>query len=286
VSSTTTRFLIALVALLVIAGPPSARAADDKTAQQSPPATTDDDDTTIKPAEPDFTLISLPTSLRLPQFKSAFRVTHRFARPLTSDVGGLAGDLFGLDSGAQIGLEYRFGIVPNGEIGIHRTSDKTIEFFGQYGVVTQKASLPLDISVWASVDGTNNFRDRYVPALGAILSRRFGSRAALYVEPTWVHHSNVQPSSSAEANDTLMVGLGARLRVRPTVSVVAESAPRVSGFRPGVSHGSLAIEKRAGGHVFQLNVSDSFATTMGQMARGGSSRHNWYLGFNISRKFF
>ena len=286
VSSTKTRFGIALVALLAIAAAPSARAADDKTVHQSPPATTDDDDTSINPAEPDFTLISLPTSLRLPQFKSAFRVTHRFVRPLTSDVGGLAGDLFGLDSGAQIGLEYRFGIVPNGEIGIHRSSDKTIEFFGQYGVVRQKANLPLDISALVSVDGTNNFRDRYVPALGAILSRRFGARAALYVEPTWVHHSNVQPSSSAEANDTFMVGLGARLRVRPTVSVVAESAPRVSGFRPGVNHGSVAIEKRAGGHVFQLNVSDSFATTMGQIARGGPSSRNWYLGFNISRKFF
>lgn len=285
-SSTKTRFGIALVALLAIAAPPSARAADDKTVHQSLPATPDDDDTTIKPAEPDFTLISLPTSLRLSQFKSAFRVTHRFARPLTSDVGGLPGDLFGLDSGAQIGLEYRFGIVPNGEIGIHRTSDKTIEFFGQYGVARQKANLPLDISALVSVDGTNNFRDRYVPALGAILSRRFGARAALYVEPTWVHHSNVQPSSGAEAADTFMVGLGARLRVRPTVSVVAESAPRVSGFRPGVNHGSVAIEKRAGGHVFQLNVSDSFATTMGQIARGGPSSRNWYLGFNISRKFF
>jgi Membrane bound beta barrel domain (DUF5777) len=278
--------VIALVALLVIAAPPSARAGDDKTVQQSPPAATNDDDTTIKPAEPDFTLISLPTSLRLPRFKSAFRVTHRFVRPLTSDVGGLAGDLFGLDSGAQIGLEYRFGIVPNGEIGIHRTSDKTIELFGQYGVARQKGNLPVDISALVSVDGTNNFRDRYAPALGAILSRRFGARAALYVEPTWVHHSNVQPSSSAEANDTFMVGLGARLRVRPTVSIVAESAPRISGFRPGVNHGSLAIEKRAGGHVFQLNVSDSFATTMGQIARGGPSSHNWYLGFNISRKFF
>jgi hypothetical protein len=281
------RFAIALVAMLAIAAPPSAHAADDKTVQpQSPSATSDDDDTIINPAEPDYTLISLPTSLRLAQYKSAFRVTHRFARPLTTDVGGLAGDLFGLDSGAQIGLEYRFGIVRNGEIGIHRTSDKTIEFFGQYGVIRQKGNRPLDVSVLVSVDGTNNFEDRYSPALGAIISRRFGARAALYVEPTWVHHSNVQPSSSVEGNDTFMVGLGTRLRVRPTVSVVAESAPRVSGFRPGVNHGSVAVEKRAGGHVFQLNFSDSFATTMGQIARGGPSSTDWYLGFNISRKFF
>ena len=138
-----TSLAIALVALFGIAAPPAARAADDQTSQQTPPAQPSqfpetDDDSVINPAEPDFTIISLPTSLRLPEFKSAFRVTHRFARPLSGDFGALAADLFGLDSGAQIGLEYRFGIVRNGEIGIHRTSDKTIEFFSQYGILRQK----------------------------------------------------------------------------------------------------------------------------------------------------
>ena len=68
--------------------------------------------------------------------------------------------------------------------------------------------------------------------------------------------------------------------------LVGEISPRVAGYTQGVTHGGIAIEKRAGGHVFQLNVSDSFATTMGQIARGGPSSRNWYLGFNISRKFF
>jgi hypothetical protein len=124
--------------------------------------------------------------------------------------------------------------------------------------------------------------------LGAIVSRTFGERAALYVEPTWVHHANVQSSTSVAGvpTDTVMVGLGDRLRIRPSVSIVTEFSPRVSGFRPGVDHGGVAIEKRVGGHMFQLNVSDSFATTMGQMARGGSVEHNWHLGFNISRKFY
>jgi hypothetical protein len=282
---------IALAALLGIAAPPFVRASDPQSSEQTPPAQPSpppetDDDSTINPAEPDFTIVSLPTSLRLPKFKSAFRVTHRFLRPLSGDFGGLAADLFGLDSGAQIGLEYRFGIVRNGEIGIHRTSDRTIEFFSQYGVVRQRPNRPVDVTVLASIDGTNNFRDRYTPAFGAIVSRRFGDRAALYVEPTWVHHANVQPSFAAEATDTFMVGLGGRLRVRPTVSVAAEFGPRASGYRPGVNHGSVAIEKRAGGHVFQLNVSDSFATTMGQIARGGPASKDWFLGFNISRKFF
>jgi hypothetical protein len=202
--------------------------------------------------------------------------------------GDVAGNLFGLDSGAQIGLEYRFGIVRNGEAGIHRTSDKTIEFFSQYGIVRQTATRHADVSVLVSVEGTNNFRDQYSPAVAALVSRTFGERAAVYVEPTWVHHANVQPDTAVTGtpNDTVMVGLGGRFRVRSTVSIVTEFSPRLSGFRPGINHGGVAIEKRAGGHTFQLNISDSFATTMGQIARGGPAGTNWHLGFNISRKFF
>ena len=103
-----------------------------------------------------------------------------------------------------------------------------------------------------------------------------------------MHHTDVQPEASTAGahTDTVMVGLGGRFRIRPTVSVVTEFSPRLSGFRPGTNHGGVAIEKRAGGHVFQLNVSDSFATTMGQIARGGPADYNWHLGFNISRKFY
>src|SRR5260370_424864 len=42
-----------------------------------------------------------------------------------------------------------------------------------------------------SVEGTNNFRDQYSPAVAALVSRTIGEHAALYVEPMWVHHSNV-----------------------------------------------------------------------------------------------
>jgi hypothetical protein len=247
----------------------------------------DEDDAVLQLAEPDFTIIGLPTSLRLAPFKSAFRVTHRFTRPLgEGTVGDLADDLFGLDSGALIGLEYRFGIVRNGQIGIHRTSDKTIAFFGEYGVVRQSDRRPVDVTAVVTIDGTNNFRDRYAPSVGAIVSRRIGDRAALYVEPIWVNNTTPLPAAIAEHDHTFIIGLGARLRIRPTVYVVGEFAPRVSGYTPGVHHGAFAIEKRAGGHTFQLNFSNSFGTTMAGIARGGFRDEDWYLGFNISRKFF
>jgi len=256
------------------------------------PAVFAQDDAELKLAEQDFTLVALPTALRLPKFGSAFRVTHRFLRPLgEGDFGDLLADFFGLDSGAQIGLEYRFGIIKNGQIGIHRTSDKTIEFFGQYGLLRQE-QFPVDISILASIDGTNNFHSNdeveasYSPSLGVILSRTFSDRFAFYVEPIWVNNSNSQPKELADDNDTFMVGLAARIRIRPTVYLVGEITPRVAGFKPDTNQGSFAIEKRAGGHTFQLNFSNGIGTTRSQVARGAFNSDDWYLGFNISRKFY
>jgi hypothetical protein len=193
--------------------------------------------------------------------------------------------LFGIDTGAVIGLEYRFGIIPNGQIGIHRTSNRTIEFFAQYSLLRQGQALPIDVSVLATIEGTNNFKDSYSPAIGAIVSRRFGDIAAVYFEPIWVNNTNQLPKALTDNNDTFLIGVGARVRVRPTVYLVGEVAPR-TGYKPGANHGSVAIEKRAGGHMFQLNFSNAFGTTLAQISRGGPGDNEWFMGFNISRKFY
>src|SRR5688572_3962011 len=211
--------------------------------QNAPAARADDDpDRDPKPSQPYFALVNLPTTLRLPRFKSSFRVTHRFGRPLgAGDLGELAEDLFGLDSGALIGLEYRFGLMRGLQVGIMRTSDRTIEFFTQYNLMNQRDGKMFGLGAIASIDGTNNMRDSYSPALGAVVSREFGDHGAVYVEPIWVNNSNPDPSELADDQDTFMVGLGARIRVRPTIYVVGEFMPRV-GYEPGVHHGTFGIE--------------------------------------------
>jgi hypothetical protein len=247
----------------------------------------DDPDRDINLAQPDFTVVTLPTTLRVPRYKSAFRVTHRFGRPLgAGDFGDLVGDLFGMDNGAVIGLEYRFGLFRGAQVGIHRTSNKTIQFFGQYDIKNQRDGFPIGIAVHASAEGTNNFRDSYSPGLGLVLSREFGGRAAAYIEPFWVNNTSPEPKELVDDNDTVIVGLGTRVRIRPTVYLVLEAAPRMTGFDPGVDHVSFGIEKRAGGHAFQLNFSNGFGTTLAEVARGGFNSDDWYIGFNISRKFF
>ena len=279
------------LAFLAVASP--AAQAVPEAPQDKPPATDPQqdkpapDDRAVNPSQPDFTIIGLPTTLKMPRFASAFRVTHRFTRSLGSgDFGDLARELFGFDGGAQIGLEYRFGIIAGTQLGIHRTSDRTIQFFGQHHLITQGAS-PLGVDVVASVEGTNNFRDSYSPSLGVVLSRELGRHGALYAHPIWINNTNKLPAGfgNDNDNDTFIVGLGARLRVRPTVYVVGEAAPRF-GYTPDSMYASFAIEKRAGGHSFQLNFSNGIGTTPGQIARGGLGGDTWYIGFNITRKFF
>jgi hypothetical protein len=266
---------------------PAATAPAETSAPADATAQEDDPDMDPNLAQPDFTLVALPTTLRVPRHKSAFRVTHRFGRPLGSgDFTSLLEDLFGLDSGAQIGLEYRFGLFRKTQVGIHRTSDRTIEFFGQYDVIQQRDGGAFGLAAFASAEGTNNFRDSRTPGIGAILSHEFGEHGAVYAMPMWLNNTNLLPSELADDNDTFLIGIGARVRIRPTVYIVGEYTPRVAGYDPRDHQGSFGIEKRLGGHVFQLNFSNGFGTTMGQIARGGVSNDDWFLGFNISRKFF
>jgi hypothetical protein len=246
-----------------------------------------DDDTVLQPAEPDFTVINLPTSLRLPLFKSAFRVTHRFVRPLDCDVcpNSFWGDGFGTDEGAIIGLEYRFGILPHGQVIAYRSRlDKSIQFMGEYGITRRKDGMPLEIAALASVEGTDNFTGIYSPAVGAAVTGMVGETLAVHIDPILVLNSNLL--SDVPDNNTFYVGIGGRLRILSTVYVVGEISPRVAGFAPGKPLAAFGIEKRVGGHMFQLNFSNAFGTTLRQIAEGATSNHDWFLGFNISRKFF
>ncbi len=243
----------------------------------------DDDEETLQLAEPSFRTVNLPTTLRLPVHKANFELVHRFNGNLAKkSFGDNAGDLFGLDNGAAIGIEYRYAPVRHLQAIVYRTNiDKTFQFSGKYDAVHQGAA-PLSISAVVAVEGTNNFQDDYAPSVGAVLGRTFGDVAAVYATPLWVHNSAALIGST---RDTGVVGLGARVRIRPTVYLTGEVSPRMSGYKPGKPEFGFALEKRAGLHVFQLNFTNTQASTFAQVARGGFP-DSLYLGFNLARKFF
>src|SRR6185503_14881216 len=97
-----------------------------------------------------------------------------------------------------------------------------------------------------------------------IVTRELGEHGAVYLEPIYVNNTNDKPSEVVDDNDTFLLGVGARVRVRPTVYLVGEIVPRVSGYDPKKTAASFALEKRVGGHAFQLVFSNTFGLTMAQ----------------------
>src|SRR5512134_1753686 len=251
---------------------------------QSDVTAADDDDAAPVLAEPDFRVLNLPSTLRLPRNGSNFQLTHRFNGNLRrGSLGGNAGNLFGLDQGAAVGFEYRFGIARHLQAAVYRTAiDKIFQFYTKYDAVRQGDSLPVSLSALVSVEGADNFQERYSPALGLVVSRMAGDRLAVYATPVWVHNTAALLNID---RDTVFVGVGGRLRISSTVYVVGEVAPRAAGYSPDKAAYGFAVEKRAGGHLFQLNFNNGQGTTFGQLARGGFA-NSLYLGVNLARKFF
>ena len=281
-----TRYSVSTVLALFLAFAASAAAPvyAQAPAAPAPAPASDDDDEKLRPLEPDFSLINLPTTLPLPVHAGNFHLTHRFNENLRRDsFGTQASNLFGLDQGATIQFEYRFGVMKHLEAIASRTNvDRDIQFGAKYDAFHQSASNPIGFSAIASVEGGNNFRERYAPALGAVVSRTLADVAAVYVTPVWAH--NTFPGTGI-TRDTFYVGIGARVRIVPALYVVGEVAPRAAGFAPGDAEFAFALEKRVGAHTFSVTFANTAATTYGQIARGGSPE-SLYLGFNLARKFF
>jgi Membrane bound beta barrel domain (DUF5777) len=287
------RLLLVLTQLPVVAG--AEQAVPAAATSPAPPAAWADEEG--NPAIPDFYSINLPTTLRLPRHKLAFRVTHRFARPLgDGDLGDLAGDFFGFDSGAQVGLELRFGLFSATQFGVYRTSDRTIQLFAQQDLM-QQGGRPLGLAAFFSLEGADNLHVERSPGIALVASRTFGERAALYVIPGWVGNTNLV-DAVGDDNNTIFLGLAGRLRLSEVYAVVGEVVPRIAGHRHQETQANLAFERRAGGHNFQINFGNALGSTLAQVTRGGGAiQHEhgehggeegrqWYIGFNLSRKFY
>lgn len=250
-------------------------------------------------------MVTVPTTLPLQAGHSFFRLTHRFARDLRrGSFGQLAEDLFSLDSGAIIGLEYRFGLTSHLQAGVHRTIfNKTIQAFGRWDAFSQDDTRPFGLSIGASIEGSNNLRQDYQPAVTATVSHTWSNALAVYAAPAFVRHSHTTTlleiheghehdipgaedadDEQTDERDTLYLGLGTRIRILPSAFVVADVSPRLTGYTPDRAAWNVGIEKVTRGHVLQMNVGNNFATTPGMVARGGD-RSAVYLGFNLTRKW-
>jgi Membrane bound beta barrel domain (DUF5777) len=299
------RLIAVCVMTNLVAPVPAVAQSGSERTEAAPAASVDqqNDDAALNLAEPDFVVVNLPTTLRLPRFKSNFRITHRFAGNLRNgSFSQQASSLFGIDQGAIIGFEYRFAVATHVQAAFYRSSfDKTIQLYGKYDPLRQRQSMPVSISPVVSVEGTDNFQEKYAPAVGVAISRQVGTRLAGYVTPMWVHNTAASLEAIAHDHDggaqtesssgthaqrnTTYLGLGGRMRLGSSTYVAGEIAVRVQGYAPDQPGYGVSIEKRVGAHMFSLTFTNTFGTTFAQLARGGGA-NSLFLGFNLGRKFF
>ena len=209
------------------------------------------DDSALNRSQPDFTLINLPTGLRLPKGKIAFRVTHRFTRPLgEGDFGDLAGDC----------LRHRLRRVDRPRVPVRAscpacrsactgTSDKTIQFFGAVQLLKQQSTRSRSASP-RSPQSTARTTSRTATRRRSARSSRASSAshgARLRRADLGEQHQR-SAEGAGRRQRHVPLGLGARLRVRRR----STSSPR--------SRRASAATIRASAHAASRSRSASAAT--------------------------
>lgn len=219
-----------------------------------------------------------------------FIISHRFGR-LNS--GGY--NLYGLDDAfIRIGLEY--GITDDLGVGIGRSSyDKTYDAYAKYKLLAQRPGVPVTVTLlgsWAyrTLKGIVDYEpeDRMAFAAQALIARKLSDRVAVQLAPVWVHKNLVD--TQEEINDLLALGIGARASVTRSVALIGEYYLRLNPHENSPYNDALGIgvEIETGGHVFQLNFTNSIGMIERQFVSETSGDFfdgDVHFGFNITRTF-
>ena len=226
----------------------------------------------------------LQTSSPLVSEKGIFEVvfTHRFNQPV-NEAGG--NDLFGLDSGANIGIGVSWVPVARLSAEVYRASSGgDYEFAAKWAVLEPTAERPLGIAARAGA----NWMTKYE------LEDKFGGFGQLLVAYTFANRVTVAAAPTFASNTPLFenvfnVPLAVQVRLGRGYSAGGEYVFRNRDLDGSVGQWSFAVEKSLWRHRFLVWIGNSPATTVDQMVAGdyagGVTESNVRLGFNISRQF-
>jgi len=237
-------------------------------------------------------LINLPTTQTMEKGDVLFRISHRFIPKADSGYDSF----YGLNGPAVVlfslgfGLSDRLGITVGHSNLFHEwefASSWLAARQGHAGAFPLSAALHAGIG-WASeklpgrarLDGKNIKIDLQIS-----LSRQVTRRWSLLVVPSFATRTN---HWEADSSGTFALGLGTRYMFIDDLSVLVEWIPVMSGYKSTQNGWGLGFEKKIGGHVFQVFVTNTVGMTADQFIPGGELRFqdfDFRFGFNIFRHF-
>ena len=236
-----------------------------------------------------------------------FRIGHRFG-----DIAGVNGGistLFGIDNSADISIGFEYGITNNLNVGITRMKGagpyrQLYEGYAKYKLLAQSNKMPVSLvalvkynvtSMTASMDSTSavsfpDFISRTSGSYQLIVSRKFSERLSMQFVPSYVHRNYVAYNGQ---NGSFALGAGARFQITKLLGIIGEY--HYVFFEEGVQEAlglthpiALGVEFDTGGHIFQLNFTNSRGFGEAQYIPSTSSSVSdgeFRFGFTIARVF-
>lgn len=227
-------------------------------------------------------LVNGPTPYTLGSHKVEVIFTHRFHQPVND---GTSHDLWGLDSGADTGIGLTWGAASHLDLSLYRASfQEDFEVAGKFLAFEQARRVPLTVAVRAGADLLRRpgVADSSRPFVQLLFARRIVPGVNLLASPSWV-------ADTPRLKDAFNVPLGLTFPLPGHYLVELEYVPENRDLDESRAAWHVALSKALGGHIFEIVVGNSRATTVDQMLGGdsaaGFARGDVRLGFNIIRDF-
>lgn len=224
------------------------------------------------------------------------RISHRFGY-----ISGGAYELWGLDQ-ASMRMGFDYGLTKRWMIGVGRsTYQKQFDGFTKFKILRQSSgtkNTPITLSATASVmykslkfedpSRINYLSSNLFYSGQLLIGRKFSESLSLQVMPTMIHY-NLVPGAT-DPNDVFAIGAGGRFKLSKRISLNAEYYYQLPGYKlPGTYNSiALGVDIETGGHVFQLNFTNSTGMTERSFiseTTGNFFKGDIHFGFTISRVF-
>jgi len=236
-------------------------------------------------------LVNLPTTTTIGKGEFLFRISHRFQPPTSSGWDSF----YGLDGPAYILFSFGYGITDDLMVTVGRSKlYQEWEFNADWAFLEQgkQSRLPFSATLHAGANLVSqdeplgaDWSGRFRLSALLSLSYQFNDRLSFLLVPAFCSNTDFwEPDSEG----TFSLGLGGRFMVFSEISLIAEWVPRLAGYNDFYSGWGLGIEKKIGGHVFQVFFTDSIGIIDSQYLPGGDLRlgdGDFRIGFNIFRSF-
>lgn len=208
--------------------------------------------------------------------------THRFHEAVND---GSSHDLWGLDSGADTGIGIAYGLSDRLDLAVYRVSfQEDYELAAKLQVLRQDAGRPLSLTIRAGADLLRRpgVPDADRPFVQLLLAREIRPGWTLLASPSWV-------SDTPGLENAFNVLLGLTVPLPRDQLLEIEYVPANGDLDESRAAWHVALSKAVGGHVFEIVLGNSRATTVDQMLGGDSAagfeEGDVRLGFNLIRLF-